>query len=62
MLRIYNVFYVSLLEPWRSRNAYEELPMLVELEDGTTKEYEVEAILDKKTVKGKTKYLMRWKG
>jgi hypothetical protein len=33
--------------------------MLVELEDGTSKEYEVEAILDKKTVKGKTKYLIR---
>jgi hypothetical protein len=33
--------------------------MPVKLEDGTAKEYEVEAILDKKTIKGKTKYLMR---
>jgi hypothetical protein len=62
MSRIHNVFHVSLLEPWRSRNASEELPMPVELEDGTAEEYEVEAILDKKTVKGKTKYLVRWKG
>ena len=36
--------------------------MPVELEDGTAEEYEVESILDKRIVKGETKYLVRWKG
>jgi len=62
MSRIHNVFHVSLLEPWRSRDGSEELPMLVDLEDGNAEEYEVESILDKRIVKGQTKYLIRWKG
>lgn len=36
--------------------------MPVELEDGTAEEYEVESILNKRIVKGETKYLIRWKG
>jgi hypothetical protein len=33
--------------------------MLVDLEERDTREYEVEAILNKRIVKGETKYLIR---
>jgi len=62
MSRIHNVFHVSLLEPWRSRDGAEELPMPVHLEEGEAPEWEVEAVLNKRTHKGKVEYLVKWKG
>jgi hypothetical protein len=62
MSRIHNVFHVSLLEPWRTRDGSDEPPMPVELEEGAAPEYEVEVILKKRVTKGTAYYLVRWKG
>ena len=59
---MHNVFHVSLLEPWHSRDGSEELPMSVQLDDEGTPEWEVEKILDQRTRKGKREYLVQWQG
>jgi hypothetical protein len=60
--RIHNVFHVSLLEPWQSRDGSEDLPMPVTLEDDSIPEYEVETILEHRKRKGQKEYFVKWKG
>jgi hypothetical protein len=61
--RIHNVFHVSLLEPWHSRNGSKDLPMLVTLDDDSLlPEYEVEKILEHRMRKGQKEYFVKWKG
>jgi hypothetical protein len=59
-MRIHNVFHVSLLEPWKGRDdeTQEQSMPLADESD----EWEVEEILDRKVQKGKTFYLVKWKG
>jgi hypothetical protein len=57
--RIHNVFYVSLLELWQSRDGSEDLPMLVTLEDDSIPEYEVETILKHRKRKGQKEYFVK---
>jgi len=61
-MRIHPVFHVSLLEPYRLRPgedpAQHEPPVLVEDEE----EYEVEEVLSERRIRGKTQYLVSWKG
>jgi len=60
--RMHDVFHVSLLEPYRKREGADipntTPPELVEDEP----QWEVEAILGRKTQAGTVKYLVRWKG
>ena len=62
--RIYNVFHVALLEPFRSRKGAAEdttpftLPELI----GNEEEWEMEGILDKQVIQEKDRYLVAWKG
>jgi len=37
-------------------------PEPVPFEDDEEEEYEVEKVIDKRTYKGKTQYLIKWKG
>jgi transposase InsO family protein len=61
--RIHNVFHVSLLEPWHSRDGCEDLPMPVTLnDDSLLPEYEVEKILEHRMRKGQKEYFVKWKG
>ena len=55
---IHNVFHVSLLEPWHSRDGEdpEPQPILVEGEE----EWEVSQVLDKRIKKGEVEYLIEW--
>jgi hypothetical protein len=62
MSRIHNVFHVSLLEPWGSRDGSEELPMPVQLDEDSQPEWEVEEILGDRKHKGKREYLVKWQG
>ncbi|RMZ86289.1 hypothetical protein DV736_g6486, partial [Chaetothyriales sp. CBS 134916] len=61
-VRVHPVFHVSLLEPYRLREgedpAAHNLPEV--MPDGTL-EYEVEAIMDDRTIHGTTQYRCRWK-
>ena len=63
-MHIHPVFYISLLKrynsnPFPNRQQAPPLPVVV---DSFDLEYEVEAILDKRTLHGKTQYLVLWKG
>ena len=61
--KIHDAFHVSLLRPYfedKFSRTQEPLPPTV-IEDGTP-EYEVEAILATKRIRGKTKFLVKWKG
>ena len=49
--------YKKELQGYYRKKATEELE-----EDDEEEEYEVESIIDKKVVRGKTKYLVKWKG
>jgi hypothetical protein len=62
MSRIHDVFHVSLLEPWRSRDGSEELPMPVQLDEDSQPEWEVEEILADRKHKGRIEYLVKWQG
>jgi hypothetical protein len=62
MSRIHDVFHVSLLEPWRSRDGSEELPMPVQLDEDSQPEWEVEEILGDRKHKGRVEYLVKWQG
>ena len=55
--RIHQNFHVSLLEP-APADAQVETEWNMEKED----EYDVEKILDKRKVRGKTQYLIKWLG
>ena len=61
--RIHDAFHVSLLKPFIEDyyGRYDEPQPPVQLDDAE-EEYEVEAILDEKNIKGKKHYLVKWKG
>jgi hypothetical protein len=55
-MRVYPVFHISLLEPTLNpENAKDEA---TDIDD----EFEVEKILNRRTVKGQIQYFVRWKG
>ena len=56
-MRIHPVFHVSLLEP-ALRNA----KVQTKIDIVTSNEYEVEKILDNRSVNGLQQYLVKWKG
>ena len=65
-LKIHPVFHVSLLQPWHSdpefpshvdSEVFQPPPVVPEDE-----QYLVETLLDKRTSRGRTEYLVRWKG
>ena len=58
--RLHDVFPIQLLEEYHARDEQETLP-LPELEDDLD-EYEVEEIREKRTIKGKLHYLIKWTG
>ena len=65
-LKIHPVFHISLLKPYQEiSNEFTQLtPPLppVIIPETEEEEYEVEAILDKKLVRKKSYYLVKWKG
>jgi RNase H-like domain found in reverse transcriptase/Reverse transcriptase (RNA-dependent DNA polymerase)/Integrase zinc binding domain/Chromo (CHRromatin Organisation MOdifier) domain/Integrase core domain len=58
--RLHDVFPIQLLEEYYPRDQQEPMPM-PELEDDPD-EYEVEEIRDKRMIKGKNHYLIKWTG
>jgi hypothetical protein len=61
--RIHNVFHVSLLERWKSRDGdQEDNTKLPEVTPEGEEVWEVEEILGKRIQKGQVQYLLRWKG
>ena len=56
--KIHPVFHVSLLEPWHLQGNDPE-PQAIWIDD--EKEWEIEKVLDKRTRKGETEYLIGWK-
>src|SRR5882757_10707545 len=58
--QIYNIFHVSLLEPWRERDGIETEPTSVQVADQI--EYEVKSIQTYKDTRRGRRYLVRWKG
>ena len=58
--RLHDVFPIQLLEEYHARDEQETLP-LPELEDDLDK-YEVEEIREKRTIKRKLHYLIKWTG
>jgi hypothetical protein len=63
-LRIHPVFHVSLLKPYKESEDFARatLPPPVTIPDTEEQEYEVETILDKRTIRGKQQYLVKWTG
>ncbi|CAG8836435.1 14092_t:CDS:1, partial [Racocetra persica] len=63
-LRIYLVFHISLLKPYHS-NEFKNKEItepIQNIANKTPQEYEVKAILDKRTYYCRLQYLMKWKG
>jgi hypothetical protein len=58
--RLHDVFPVQLLEEYHFRDQHEMMP-IPELEDDP-EEYEIEEIRDKRMIKGKAHYLIKWVG
>jgi hypothetical protein len=58
--KIHPVFHVSLLEPYHQGDNAEPTPPAIEI-DGDP-EWEVEAVIGHRQRRGKTEYLVRWKG
>ena len=56
---IHDVFHVGLLRPYRDNGMQAQAPPVVIDE---SEEYEVERILQHRELRGKTQYLIRWKG
>ena len=62
-LRIHPVFHVSLLKPYKESNEFErEIPPPPVFISENSQEYEVEMILDKRTIRKKPQYLVKWLG
>jgi Chromo (CHRromatin Organisation MOdifier) domain/Integrase core domain len=62
-LRIHPVFHVSMLKLYKESEEFlRATPPPPTIVSGDSKEYEVETILDKRTLKGKTQYLIKWIG
>ena len=64
-MRIHPVFHVSLLKPYQvSSNEflYSTPPPAVVLPNTEQEEYEVETILDKRILRKKPQYLIKWLG
>jgi hypothetical protein len=64
-LKIHPVFHVSLLKPYKpSPEEFERPtpPPATIMPETNQEEYEVEAILDKRTLRNKPQYLIKWKG
>ena len=62
-LRIHPVFHISLLKPYQTDDEFEreqQPPPPVTIDN--QEEYEVEEILDTKTIQGKRHFLIKWKG
>ena len=59
-MKIYPVFHVSLLEPYKGSNDDEEPPPPI-LQDDMA-EYEVEQVLDSRFTRGKLQYRVAWTG
>ncbi len=62
--KIHNTFHAKLLRPYNADESFGREPPKpppLELTDGT-QEYEVEKILKKRTRRGRTQYLVHWKG
>jgi hypothetical protein len=57
--KIHDVFHTSQLKPVVGAP---RVPAAIALEDGEEDEYEVEAVLDSRLVRGQRQYLVRWKG
>jgi hypothetical protein len=63
MSRVHPVFHVSLLEPYRANDiAGRTAPPPPPIDIDGELEFEVEAVLDSRMVRGRLKYLVAWKG
>jgi hypothetical protein len=60
--RIHDVFHVSLLERWKSREDNDDNTQPPEITSGGEEVWEVEKILGKRIRKGQLQYWLRWKG
>ena len=63
-LRIHPVFHISLLKKYTTSDEFLRpiLPLPVIIQNSDEVEYEVEIILDKKLLRKKPYYLVKWKG
>ena len=59
--RIHNVFHVSAMEPYHSRNGEQEVLPIPELADDE-EQYEVEEVLGSTRKRGEVWYMVKWKG
>ena len=60
--RLHPVFHVSLLEPYYQRDDTVVALEIPDLQEDLEQEWEVEAIVGDRTVRGKEEFLIRWKG
>ena len=63
-LKIHPVFHVSLLKPYKESDEFEReiRPPPVFITEDNQEEYEVEKILDKRIIRKKPQYLVKWLG
>ena len=62
-LKIYSVFHVSLLKPYKeSEDFLRATPPSPVIMSDNSEEFEVKTILDKRTLRNKVQYLVKWIG
>ena len=62
-LRIHHVFHVSKLKPYKETEDFSRAtPLPPIIMNNNSEEFEVETILNKRTLKGKIQYLVKWIG
>jgi hypothetical protein len=63
-LKIHPVFHVSMLKPYQESEEFnrEAPPQPIIIPESNEAEYEVEQILDKRLIRNKTQYLVKWLG